>query len=888
MNLAEIEHNVAELDYSKGFDLIYDLLRAYGLPKASITRLQKGTYNRSDTDNERLWKGKLYYRCLAGPDEDLHAAIDEAKNDERIMRERPRFLVIRDDDSLVAVDTRTEDTLDCMLTELPSHTAFFLPWAGIEKTQLESLNVADRKAAEKMAKLYDEIVKHNAIEDETDVRNLNIFFSRLLFCFFAEDTRVFSKGSFTNAIASLTKADGSDTGPFLDQLFKVLDTEPSKRQGLASHFLGFDYVNGRLFAAQAPSPQFSSRARNLVLDCGTLDWSQINPDIFGSMIQAVVHPSQREGLGMHYTSVENIMKVIRPLFLDELHEAFDATDTVGKLEKLLDRIAAIKVFDPACGSGNFLVIAYKELRKLEHRILLRLEELDPNKAGLFQLSRIQLDHFYGIEIDDFAHEVAILSLWLAKHQMNVEFHEMFGVEISLIPLKDTGNVVCGNAARLEWETVCPPANEVYVLGNPPYRGAALQDQEHKRDMVLAFDGASFDASLDYVAAWYYKGSRYVAGSGATMAFVSTNSVCQGSQVAALWPLILAMGVHISFAHTSFRWTNKAKGNAGVTVAVVGLTATKPKRCLLYDGSSVRTVSEISPYLTASRRDLVVRGRSRSERLPEMTKGNGPTDGGNLLLDPAERDSLLSRYPEAASFVRRYMGASEFIRGTERYCIWVPENRSAEASEIPGLQERFERVRAFRSASKKVATKKWADRPWSFVENRHKDGPSIIIPRHSSERRRYIPMGFLDENTIISDAANAIYGAEPWIFGLLQSRMHMVWVDAIGGRLKTDYRYSAVLCYNPFPVPALSQAARDLLTDAVFGLLEARERHSHQTLAQLYDPDKMPTDLALAHERTDEVVDQLYGRTFQYDEHRLARLLEQYEGIASESEVLLHA
>jgi len=483
MNLAEIEQNVAALDLAQGRDLIYDLLLAYGLPKASISRLRRGVYDkRPNSPNECLWRKKVYFRFLEEDGIDIHSAIDDARRDESIVRESPRFLVVTDASRLVALDTRTGGTLDVALRAVPASADFFLPWAGIEKTQLENLNYADVKAAERMARLYDEIIRLNEMNTETDVHLLNVFFARLLFCFFAEDTQVFERGQFTNAVASATRHTGEDVHEFLDQLFAVLDTAEASRSGFSTRFDGFGYVNGKLFNQQSPCPRFSSKARSILLECGQLDWSRINPDIFGSMIQAVVHPGQREGLGMHYTSVENIMKVIRPLFLDSLERAVvDAWDSVRRLKAALKRLSAIKVFDPACGSGNFLVIAYKEIRRLEHRILTRIAELDPSESALFKLSGIKLENFFGIEIDDFAHEIAILSLWLAKHQMNLEFKELFGVEISLIPLKESGSIQCGNATRMDWEEVCRKEDgvEVYVLGNPPYAGSSMQGPEQR-------------------------------------------------------------------------------------------------------------------------------------------------------------------------------------------------------------------------------------------------------------------------------------------------------------------------------------------------------------------------------------------------------------------------
>jgi hypothetical protein len=792
MQLHEVETNVADLDLRLGFDLIFGLLRAYGIASASITRLQQGTYNRATRADEVLWKGKVYYRFVSNGD-DLHAVIDAAQHDDAITRLRPRFMLVRSDDQILAVDTRTGDTLDTPLADLPRFSAFFLPWAGIEKTQLESVSYADVKAAAKMARLYDEIVRHNRFESADENHRLNIFFSRLLFCFFAEDTGVFRAGSFTNGLASLTGEDGAETGRYLDELFRVLDLPPDKRKGVPAHFAEFGYVNGKLFAAHAASPEFSGRARRLVLECGTLNWSVINPDIFGSMMQAVVHTGQRESLGMHYTSVENIMKVIRPLFLDDLRQAYETADTRPKLERLLERIARMKFFDPACGSGNFLVIAYKELRKLEHRILQRIEEIDPTAPRrLFQSSRIKLEHFYGIEIDDFAHEIAILSLWLAKHQMNVEFHELFGVEISLIPLRDTGNVVCGNAARLDWKEVCPVASEdeVCVMGNPPYRGAKLQSSENKGDLGAVFGGVRYPRNLDYVSIWFLKGADYVKATGANLAFVATNSICQGDHVALLWPFVLRDGIEISFAHQAFQWSNQAKGQAGVTCVIVGL-ASKPVRHTLYADEGLRSVPHINAYLRPSSRDTIVRGRTTpiAPELPPMGQGSRPNDGGHLTLPRAEREVLIAEVPEVAPYIKRYMGSSEFLGGIERYCIWIPDDAADRMARLPPMRQRFAQVAAVRRESGESA-RAVADLPYRFDFRVHQDGTSIIVPSVSSERRTYIPIGFLDGATVISNLAYAVYGAEAWVFSLISSRAHNAWLRAVCGRMKSDIRYSA--------------------------------------------------------------------------------------------------
>jgi len=885
MTLREIEERVAAAKALEGGEFLFELLRAYGIPKASITRLRTGSYNRSEQEGEYLWREKVYFRSVECPDEELYALVDAAKAEERVRRERPRFVIARNQSKLVAADLKTGDALDSEVEELQNHTAFFLPWARIEKTQIENQNLADVKAAEKMAKLYDEIVKHNAVETDDQIHDLNVFFSRLLFCFFAEDTGVFEKGSFTNAVGSLSREDGKDLHELLDQVFDVLNTEESKRIGYPSHLVGFGFVNGKLFERHASAPRFTAKARTLVLDCGTLDWSQINPDIFGSMMQAVVHPGQRESLGMHYTSVENIMKVIRPLFLDELQSAFDAADTKAKLSRLHDRIASIKCFDPACGSGNFLVIAYKKLRELEHRILQRLQEVDARAPlTLFQDSKIKLENFFGIEIDDFAHEIAILSLWLAKHQMNVEFKELFGADIRLIPLRDTGNVVCANAALTDWDKACPvyDGDEVFLLSNPPYRGAKLQSTENKNDFVAFFGTPNYPRNLDYISIWLIKGAQYVSQHQARLGFVSTNSVCQGDHVGLLWPLVFAEDVEVAFAHQSFLWSNSAKATAGVSCVVIGLESPVGGSHKLYAGQTMREVDHINAYLRPSTRNTIVYARSSplAESLPKMTQGNRPNDGGNLILNKGEVESLITSTPEIRAYVKRYVGSREFLNGGERYCLWIPDEAATVIAALPQISERLRKVRQARLDGGQSAAAV-ADLPYRFDYRVHQDGHSIIVPSVSSEKREYIPVGFLDGGTVISNLAYAIYGAEPWIFALISSRMHNAWVRTVAGRMKSDIRYSGKLCYNTFPVPPLPERQRELLSERAFAVLEAREHHSDKSLAQLYDREKMPGELRQAHQFLDAAVDQLYRkRPFQSDDERLELLFDMYESATS--------
>jgi len=886
MKLADIEERLTQLDLDAGQDLIFELLAAYGTPQTSITKLRTGTYNKSGDSNTVLWKKKVWDIFRADADNDqLLVLLDSAQADGDIGKLKPRFYVARNDQRIAAVDNRLGQTLDIDLVDLARHAAFFMPWAGAEKVQSETVSYVDTKVAQQMAKLYDEILTANPDLPTTDDgrRNLNVFFSRLLFCFFAEDTGVFDDGMFTNGLTKLTVTDGSDTADFLDQLFEILDTPFDERSNVASHFEPFGYVNGSLFSDRIASPRFSRKARNIVVDCGTLDWSSINPDIFGSMIQAVVSTDDRANLGMHYTSVENILKVLNPLFLDALEERFDDADSVRKLEALLDHLGEIRVFDPACGSGNFLIVAYKRLRSLEHRILQRLAALDSRKAALFADSRISLENFYGIEIDDFAHDIAQLSLWFAKHQMNVEYDELFGIERPLIPLTESGAIICANATRVDWTEILEASDSTFICGNPPYLGSKLQQKEHKADFAQYFDGAKYPKNLDYVSLWLLKAADWLAGR-SQAAFVSTNSICQGQHVGMLWPVLLSKEVAISFAHTSFLWSSGATGSAGVTCVVVGLRTTQSRGAgaQLFDSGASRVVSNINPYLVASEDDTVVKKRRVPLGFfPQATLGSMAKDGNYLSLSAAERESLIAEGPRVASFIKPYVGSAELLKAQDRYCLWIEDERVGEAKQYSGVRSRLRAVEEFRAASKDRDASKFVDRPHRFVQTAYKPGACIAIPGVSSARRTYIPLGWFQSGTVLSYATFAIYGAQPWLFGLLHSSMHMTWVRTVGGRMKSDYRYSNTLCYNTFPFPDLDDARREGLSHRALEILATRERWPDRSLAELYDPDKMPANLRAAHEANDAHVDSLYRKKpFGSDSDRMELLLSMYRDLVA--------
>lgn len=629
-------------------------------------------------------------------------------------------------------------------------------------------------------------------------------------------------------------------------------------------------------------PKFNKKSRDALVELGRLRWEEINPDIFGSMFQAVVAPGQRSDLGQHYTSVPNILKTIDPLFMDELKELFNKHfDSIAKLKDLRRRISEIKIFDPACGSGNFLVIAYKELRKLEHAIIERIGELSGGGTQQELLgSWINIENFYGIEIDPFATEVAILSMWIAKHQMNVEFREKFGIELSLIPLKEAGQVHQGNATRVDWNSICANngTDEIYLISNPPYKGGKSQNKEMKADYPFVFGNRPYSKDLDYIALWLVKGADYIRGTKAELAFVSTNSVSQGEHVGLMFPMIFEMGLEIGYAYTSFKWENNAKGSAGVTVVVINLRNPKPGQKYLYTDDVRIEAKNINGYLTDAPSVMVFRrSKTLGSGLPRMVLGSMPKDGGHLLLNPLEKDELLDQAPEAIRFVKRYVGSAEHINDIERYCLWITDGEVEDAQAIPWIRNRLEQVAEWRSESDAQTTVDYARWPHRFKQMAYKSTESIIVPRVSSERRDYVPIGYLSADTVISDSANAVYDAEPWLFSMLTSRMHMLWLGAVGGRMETRYRYGAMLVYNNFPVPPLSDQTKESLTEAAFRVLDVREYHSENTLAELYDPEKMPGDLREAHQELDDLVDRIYKKSgFELDEDRLSYLFRLYE------------
>lgn len=891
MAITEYEDQIkAIIDKHNHEAFIYDFLSVYEkIPKATITKLRKGLNNLSKEPGEVYLKNKLYFKETNSNLMQTYVDIQNRVND---LGTKPRFIIVTDYNQFLAKDMKTYDSLDIEFSKLPQKFEFFLAWNGIEKADFDKENPADVRAAERFAKLYDVVARDNP---DASRKGLNLFLIRVLFCLFAEDTNIFADNLFTNRVKQMTKEDGTDFDTFVSQLFGVLDFKKSQRPvGTPSWLNNFPYVDGDLFKDQHESLHFSAKARKLIIESGELlKWDQINPDILGSMIQAVASEDSRSHLGMHYTSVPNIMKVIKPLFLDGLREDFEvAKGNENRLQQLYDRIGKIKFMDPACGSGNFLIITYKELRQLEIDILIELNNIG---VSTMYVPSVTLDQFYGIEIDDFACDVTRLSLWIAEHQMNVKLHEQVSDAVRpTLPLHHAGAIMHGNALRLDWSDVMPHSenDEVYLFGNPPYLGSKLQNEDQKRDLKLVFNGTDGYKKVDYISAWFILASLYIGESVSRAAFVTTNSVNQGEQVALIWKRILRT-CQIFFCYTSFLWHNNAKNNAGVTVSIIGIASkniTIPVKSI-FNSNSVIRVQHISPYLSEGEDIIVKSENSPINGLPKMFFGSMPRDDGNLILTKDEKAKLTDE-GVTNNVVRKYVGSKEFISNNFRYCLWMDKKEFEKNQHIPFIRERVGMVKDFRQNSKASSTRDAANTPWSFVQRGEYDKAekrisaanfSIIVPRVSSQNRLYVPMGILDRSVIVSDSAMVIYGAPLWLLGLLESSMHMVWLREVGGKLKTDYRYSAGLVYNTFPVPQLSSRRKNEIEEIAMRIIDTREEEGG-TLAELYgsplaqkNPKPMNANLLDLHKKLDLVVDRAYGSAeFRDDSQRLAMLLGMYK------------
>ena len=910
MNAVEIEEAVSELA-SQPFDradFAYQFLAAFGNKETTIKRLRGvsgsgGGSNASDVAGGILQRNNIHLAtCVVG---EVDATLKALRDSPKTASAKAKFILATDGETIQAEDVTSDDPpIVCEYAKFPDHFGFFLPLAGITTVKQIRESSFDIRATGRLNKLYVELLKDNPEWATAERRpDMNHFMARLIFCFFAEDTDIFNgTGLFTATTDQMSERDSSNTHDVISEMFRAMNTKIADRADakLPRWADVFPYVNGGLFSGSTEVPRFSKIARSYLINIGSLDWKKINPDIFGSMIQAVADDAERGALGMHYTSVPNILKVLNPLFLDDLRaQLAEAGDNGRKLLNLRNRMAKIRVFDPACGSGNFLVIAYKEMRAIEAVINARRGEEE-------RRSDIPLTNFRGIELRPFPAEIARLALIIAEYQCDVTYRGQQEALAEFLPLDTQNWITSGNALRLDWLSVCPPTGtgvkmrandlfepvdqaaidfeneggETYICGNPPYLGSTWQDAEQKADLERIFGHRTKSWKLlDYVAGWFMKAADYGLHTPTVSAFVSTNSICQGQLVPILWPLIFAADHHISFAHASFKWANLANHNAGVTVVIVGINNTPEAARALFtisdDGTPVvKKVSNINSYLVASQDVFVEASRKHIFGLMPMTYGNKPVDGGFLFVDKTD----ISNIGEVAAkkFVRPIAGSHDFINGTNRYCLWINDSGLQEALDNEFIALRIKKTANNRMDSRDLGAQKLAQRAHQFRDTVVAKNLSFIIPRHSSENRPFLPVSILPSLYVINDSAFALYDAPLWNMALIASRIHLVWVATVCGKLETRYRYSNTMGWNTFPVPTLTDQNKADLTRCAEDILLAREAHFPATIADLYDPEAMPEDLRAAHERNDEVLERIYiGRRFKNDTERLEKLFELY-------------
>ncbi len=906
MNAVEIEQAISDLAL-KEFDrheFPFAFLQAFGNKETTLKRLRSGSSNKSDIGGV-LQANNIH--ILVSDQGAVTQNLAKLKDSPATTKSKARFILATDGVDFEAEDTDTGETVACAYQDFPDHFGFFLPLAGISTVQQVRESSFDIRATSRLNRLYVELLKDNPEWGSAERRpDMNHFMARLIFCFFAEDTEIFYKnGLFSDTVSQMSERDSSNTHEVISEIFRSMNTKRDLRsaEGIPRWADVFPYVNGGLFSGTTETPKFSKIARTYLLHTGSLDWTKINPDIFGSMIQAVTDEEERGSLGMHYTSVPNILKVLNPLFLDDLRAKLEeAGNNPRTLLNLRKRISSIRVFDPACGSGNFLVIAYKQMREIENTI-------NERRGEEGRKSDIPLTNFRGIELRDFPAEVARLALIIAEYQCDLLYRGQKEAIQDFLPLANENWITCGNALRIDWLSVCPPTGkpsvllatdlfedqvkqdlvnfeneggETYICGNPPYLGSTWQSKEQKQDLAEIFEGRTKNWKLlDYVSGWFMKAAEYGLHSNSASAFVATNSICQGQQVPILWPAIFSIGAKISFAHTSFKWANLASHNAGVTVVIVGLSASNFKQAKLFSindtGSPVvKYVDFINAYLVSGFDVIVDAKKENANGFCEMIRGNTGNDGGFLYVSPDQLASMKLHPKDQARFIRRVYGSDEFINGSIRHCIWIEDSNLEAAMAIPIIKDRIESVRTTRLNSKDPGARRLAAKPHQFREMNQPLESMIVIPRVSSEARPYLPVGLMPYPNVISDRNFAMYDAPLWNLAIIASRLHWVWIGTVCVRMRTDFSYSNTLGWNTFPVPYLTEKNKTDLTKCAEEILLARESHFPATIADLYDPVTMPTNLREAHERNDEILERIYiGRRFRNDTERLEKLFDLY-------------
>ena len=843
-----------------------DFFHVFGISRRRVATFEEHVKKGDGRDGfiDLLWKGTLLIEHKSRG-RNLERAHKQAKEYFSGLKdyELPRYILVSDFERfrLYDLDQGGKIIAEFHLAELPDNIKLFAFMAGYTATEIRPEDPVNIKAAEKMGRL------HDALKDIGYTgRELEVYLVRLLFCLFAEDTGIFERNLFRDFIQLHTNEDGSDLAAQLNHLFQVLNTPPDKRlANLAEQLAAFEYVNGKLFADFLPVASFDAAMRSMLLDACDLDWSAISPAIFGSLFQSVMDAKERRNLGAHYTSETNILKLIKPLFLDDLKKEFTRIKkSKSRLVSFHKKLASLTFLDPACGCGNFLVITYRELRLLELEVLKCLYPGGQGVLDVGMLIRVNVDQFYGIELEEFPAQIAQVALWLVDHQMNLLVSETFGMYFARLPLTTSATIIHGNALEIPWQSIVSKERLSYILGNPPFIGSKYQSAAQRAEIAAVSGGIKGSGILDYVTGWYFLASRYIEGTSIEVAFVSTNSITQGEQVGVLWKEMFARGVTINFAHRTFQWNSEARGKAAVHCVIIGFARHGRKQKKLFVYEDIRSepheqnAANINAYLVDGPNVILENRRTPLCDVPKIGIGNKPIDGGHYLFTPEEKKKFLEIEPKAAPYFRRWIGAREFLNGIERWCLWLGDCPPSVLKRMPACMKRVKQVQVYRLNSTSKPTRKLAATPTRFHVENMPQGNYLIIPGVSSERRKYIPIGFKSPDVLASNLLNISGEATLYHFGILSSTMHMAWMRYTAGRLKSDYRYSIGLVYNNFPWPeTVTDKKKKQVELAAQAVLDARKQFPDSTLADLYDPLTMPVQLTRAHEQLDKTVDTSY-------------------------------
>ncbi|MBP6398373.1 MAG: class I SAM-dependent DNA methyltransferase [Saprospiraceae bacterium] len=877
----EWEDTTSEDAEAKSFlDAFFEV---FGIPRKKIGTFEHRIKKLDEGDGyiDMLWKGHILVE-MKSRGKDLDRAFRQAKDYTHGLKqeELPKYILISDFHHFRLYDSEEMSTNEFTLPELYKNVGLFGYLIGVSKKVYKEQDPANIKAAELMGKLHDRLE-----EIGYEGHPLEVYLVRLLFCLFAEDTSIFEKQQFQDFLEQRTNEDGSDLAAKLQELFQVLNTDKDKRfKNLDEQLNDFPYVNGKLFEESLPTASFDSKMRKALLDCCYIDWSKISPAIFGSMFQSVMNPKERRNLGAHYTSEKNILKLIKPLFLDELWKEFESLKSKkNELPKFHQKLSTLHFLDPACGCGNFLVITYRELRILELDVL---REIYKNQmvTDVESVIWINVDQFYGIEYEEFPARIAEVAMWLIDHQMNMLISYEFGQYFARLPLKKAAKILHGDAMETDWDKVVPKDILTHIIGNPPFIGSKIMTQK-QRDQIVTEFGTTGSGVLDYVTGWYVKAAKYIYDTKIKVAFVSTNSIVQGEQTSILWGLMLQRyGIKIHFAHRTFKWSNEAKGNAAVYCVIIGFANFSTNNKVIYEYENIKgepheiNAKNINPYLVDAKDIFVSKRRTPICYVPEISFGSMPNDGGNFLFSDTEKNEFVLLEPKSEQYFKPLISAHEFLNGHKRWCLWLKDANPSDLRGLNFLSERIENVKKMRAASTRDATKRLAAFPTLFGEDRQPKDKYVLIPRHSSENRKYIPMGFFDANSIASDSCLFIESGKHFHFGILMSTMHMSWVKNICGRIKSDYRYSNELVYNNFPWPENpTDKQKQSIEEKAQKVLDVRAQFPDSSLADLYDPLTMPPALVKAHNDLDKAVDLAYrSQPFTSEANRMEFLFGLYE------------